>query len=217
MAHKALDLAANPRNEFGKGAARRARRAGLVPGVIYSKDTEPVHFTTDRLDLTSIVRNHGTNAVVDVDIEGEKHLTLIKHIDQNVLSLEIDHVDLLAIKRGEKVEVEVPVVYEGEATPGSLVFQEVDTLRIECDVLSIPDELTVSVEGLEVGSQITAADIALEEGATLVDEEDLLIINIVEPQEEEEIEEAAAEAEAGGAEAGAEPSEEAEAASEDEE
>jgi len=185
MAHKALDLAANPRNEFGKGAARRARRAGLVPGVIYSKDTEPVHFTTDRLDLTSIVRNHGTNAVVDVDIEGEKHLTLIKHIDQNVLSLEIDHVDLLAIKRGEKVEVEVPVVYEGEATPGSLVFQEVDTLRIECDVLSIPDELTVSVEGLEVGSQITAADIALEEGATLVDEEDLLIINIVEPQEEE--------------------------------
>ncbi|MCI6207089.1 MAG: 50S ribosomal protein L25/general stress protein Ctc [Corynebacterium glucuronolyticum] len=213
MAHKALDLTANPRNEFGKGAARRARRAGLVPGVIYSKDTEPVHFTTDRLDLTSIVRNHGTNAVVDVDIEGEKHLTLIKHIDQNVLSLEIDHVDLLAIKRGEKVEVEVPVVYEGEAAPGSLVFQEVDTLRIECDVLSIPDELTVSVEGLEVGSQITAADIALEEGATLVDEEDLLIINIVEPQEEEEIEEAAAEAEAGGA----EPSEEAEAASEDEE
>ena len=84
MAHKALELAANPRNEFGKGAARRARRAGLVPGVIYSKDTEPVHFTTDRLDLTSIVRNHGTNAVVDVDIEGEKHLTLIKHIDQNV-------------------------------------------------------------------------------------------------------------------------------------
>lgn len=213
MAHKALDLTANPRNEFGKGAARRARRAGLVPGVIYSKDTEPVHFTTDRLDLTSIVRNHGTNAVVDVDIEGEKHLTLIKHIDQNVLSLEIDHVDLLAIKRGEKVEVEVPVVYEGEAAPGSLVFQEVDTLRIECDVLSIPDELTVSVEGLEVGSQITAADIALEEGATLVDEEDLLIINIVEPQEEEEIEEAAAEAEAGGA----EPSEQAEAASEDEE
>lgn len=213
MAHKALDLTANPRNEFGKGAARRARRVGLVPGVIYSKDTEPVHFTTDRLDLTSIVRNHGTNAVVDVDIEGEKHLTLIKHIDQNVLSLEIDHVDLLAIKRGEKVEVEVPVVYEGEAAPGSLVFQEVDTLRIECDVLSIPDELTVSVEGLEVGSQITAADIALEEGATLVDEEDLLIINIVEPQEEEEIEEAAAEAEAGGA----EPSEEAEAASEDEE
>ncbi|EEI62628.1 MULTISPECIES: 50S ribosomal protein L25/general stress protein Ctc [Corynebacterium] len=197
MANKALDLSANPRNEFGKGAARRARRAGLVPGVIYSKDTEPVHFTTDRLDLTSIVRNHGTNAVVDVDIEGEKHLTLIKHIDQNVLSLEIDHVDLLAIKRGEKVEVEVPVVYEGEPAPGALVFQEVDTLRIESDVLSIPDELTVSVEGLEIGSQITAADIVLEDGATLVDEDDLLIINIVEPQEEEpEEEEAAAEGEA---------------------
>ena len=197
MANKALDLSANPRNEFGKGAARRARRAGLVPGVIYSKDTEPVHFTTDRLDLTSIVRNHGTNAVVDVDIEGEKHLTLIKHIDQNVLSLEIDHVDLLAIKRGEKVEVEVPVVYEGEPAPGALVFQEVDTLRIESDVLSIPDELTVSVEGLEIGSQITAADIVLEDGATLVDEDDLLIINIVEPQEEEPDEdEAAAEGEA---------------------
>ena len=206
MAHKALDLAANPRNEFGKGAARRARRAGLVPGVIYSKDTEPVHFTTDRLDLTSIVRNHGTNAVVDVDIEGEKHLTLIKHIDQNVLTLHIDHVDLLAIRRGEKVEVEVPVVYEGEPAPGALVFQEVDTLRIESDVLSIPDELTVSVEGLEIGSQITAADIALEDGATLVDEPELLIINIVEPEEEEEEEEeeAAAEGEAAAAEGDAE-------------
>ena len=206
MAHKALDLAANPRNEFGKGAARRARRAGLVPGVIYSKDTEPVHFTTDRLALTAIVRNHGTNAVVDVDIEGEKHLTLIKHIDQNVLTLHIDHVDLLAIRRGEKVEVEVPVVYEGEPAPGALVFQEVDTLRIESDVLSIPDELTVSVEGLEIGSQITAADIALEDGATLVDEPELLIINIVEPEaeEEEEEEEAAAEGEAAAAEGDAE-------------
>ena len=210
-------IKAEARTEFGKGVARRLRRDWKVPGVIYGAHQEPVHFAVPLLDIQSLVRNNGVNAVLELEIDGEQYLTMVKHVDQNVLTFDIDHVDLLAIKRGEKVEVEVPVVYEGEATPGALVFQEVDTLRIECDVLSIPDELTVSVEGLEVGSQITAADIALEEGATLVDEEDLLIINIVEPQEEEEIEEAAAEAEAGGAEAGAEPSEEAEAASEDEE
>lgn len=217
MAHKALDLAANPRNEFGKGAARRARRAGLVPGVIYSKDTEPVHFTTDRLDLTSIVRNHGTNAVVDVDIEGEKHLTLIKHIDQNVLSLEIDHVDLLAIKRGEKVEVEVPVTLTGESAPGTMHIQDADVLLVEADVLNIPEELEVSIEGLEDGAVITAADVTMPEGTTLVAEEDTVIVSISLPEVDEELEEAAEAAEEGGADAGAESVDEGEESSDSKE
>ncbi|QGU06823.1 General stress protein CTC [Corynebacterium occultum] len=173
------------RTEFGKGFARRLRVAGQVPGVVYGPTTEPIHFSVDRIALTAVVRNDGVNAVIELDVEGEKHLTMIKHIDQNVLTFDIDHIDLLAIKRGEKVEVEVPLLLEGESTPGTLAVQETDTIRIEADVLNIPEELTFSVEGLDVGERITAVDIAIGD-ATLIDEADLLIATIVYPEVEEE-------------------------------
>ena len=96
-------LQAEPRTEFGKGAARRLRREWRVPGVIYSGDTETIHFSLPLLEIQSLVRNHGVNAIVEIELEGEKHLTMVKHVDQNVLTFDIDHVDLLAIKRGEKV------------------------------------------------------------------------------------------------------------------
>ena len=98
-------LTAAPREEFGKGYARRLRVAGRIPGVIYSQGAENVHFSVDRIEFTAVVRNQGVNAVVELDVDGEKHLTMIKHIDQNVLTLDIDHVDMLGIKRGERVEV----------------------------------------------------------------------------------------------------------------
>ncbi|WJZ02162.1 50S ribosomal protein L25/general stress protein Ctc [Corynebacterium freiburgense] len=181
-----LNLAATLRTELGKGSARRARRAGLIPVVIYGKGFEPAHITVDRLEFTAIVRNHGLNAVVTVDIEGKKQLAMLKSVDQNVLTLEIDHADLLAIHRGEKVEVEVPVVYTGEPAPGTMVIQDADTIRVEADVLSIPEEISVSVEGLEVGSQITAGDVALPGDVTLADEADLLLINVVYPETADE-------------------------------
>ncbi|MBV7293155.1 50S ribosomal protein L25/general stress protein Ctc [Corynebacterium sp. TAE3-ERU16] len=184
--NKAIPLEAAPRTEFGKGAARRARRDGLIPVVIYSKSIdEPLHVTVDRLDFTAIIRNHGVNAVVDVDIEGEKQLAIVKHLDQNVLTFNIDHVDLLAISRGEKIEVEVPVVHTGEPAPGAMVIQDADVLAVEAPVLSIPEEFEIDIEGLEIGTQITAADVKLEEGITLVSDPETLIINIVEPEEEE--------------------------------
>ncbi|MGD7001804.1 50S ribosomal protein L25/general stress protein Ctc [Corynebacterium halotolerans] len=197
MAAKYPTLQAAPRTEFGKGAARRLRRNWQIPTVIYGPETDPIHVAVNLLDFTSIVRNDGINAVVEIDVEGEKHLTMIKHLDQNVLTLDIDHVDLLAIKRGEKVEVEVPVVVEGEPAPGTLFIQEADTILIEVDVLNIPEEITVSVEGLEFGAQITAADIQIGD-ATLADDPELLVANIVypEPEEPEETEEEAAEGEA---------------------
>lgn len=191
-------LTAATREEFGKGFARRLRRAGKIPGVIYSGHTENVHFAVDRLEFTAVVRNHGSNAIVEFDIDGEKHLTMVKHIDQNVLTFNIDHLDLLAIKRGEKVEVDVPVIVEGEPAPGTMWVQDADTIKVEADVLSIPEEFTVSIEGLELGAQITAADIKLEGDTTLVEDPETLIVNIVYPEveaEETEDDEAAAEGE----------------------
>ena len=179
MSNKAIDLAATPRTEFGKGAARRARRAGLIPVVVYGPGFEPKHINVERLEFTAIVRNHGLNTVVSVDIDGGKQLAMIKAVDQNVLSLEIDHADLLAIHRGEEVEVEVPVVSTGETGPGAMVIQEADTIRVTADVLSIPDEIAVPLDGREIGSQIHAGDIALPEGVTLADDAELLVFNFV--------------------------------------
>ncbi|WP_115684989.1 50S ribosomal protein L25/general stress protein Ctc [Corynebacterium senegalense] len=202
-------IKADKREEFGKGAARRLRREGKVPGVLYEAGIDNVHFAVDRLEITALVRNEGTNAVLELEVDGEKLLCMIKHVDQNVLTLEIDHVDLLGVKRGEKVVVEVPVVTEGEAHPDAVVLQEADVVEIEVDALNIPEEIAVSIEGKEIGDQITAADIALPAGATLTTDPEALIINLTFFQEDAELEAAAAEAEEGGAEAGAESTEEA--------
>ena len=187
-------IEAAARTEFGKGSARRARVAGQIPAVVYGSHVESnLHVTVDHHQFLRLVRTHGVNAVLELDIEGEKHLTMIKHIDQNVLTHNIDHLDLLAIQRGEKVEVEVPVIIEGEPAPGTMVVQDADTIKIEADALNIPEDFTVSVEGLEFGSQITAGDIKLADGATLVDGAELLIANIVDPAGEEPAAEEAAE------------------------
>lgn len=191
-------LTATPRDEFGKGFSRRLRAAGRIPGVIYSGTTENVHFSVDRIEFTAVIRNQGVNAIVELDLDGEKHLTMVKHIDQNVLTLNIDHVDLLAITRGERVEVEVPVLHEGDVFPGAMLIQELDALRVEADVLEIPEEITVSVEGLEAGTAIHAGDIALPADVTLADDAELLVFNITfeedsDVPEETEGEEAAAE------------------------
>jgi large subunit ribosomal protein L25 len=171
-------LTATPRDEFGKGFARRLRVAGRIPGVIYSGTTENVHFSVDRIEFTAVIRNQGINAIVELDIDGEKHLTMVKHIEQNVLTLDIDHVDLLAITRGERVEVEVPVIAEGEVFSGAMLIQEVDTLLVEADVLEIPEEIVVSVEGIEAGNVINAGDIKLPTDVTLVDDAETLVFNI---------------------------------------
>ena len=197
-------IKAEARTEFGKGVARRLRREWKVPGVIYGSHQEPVHFAVPLLDIQSLVRNNGVNAVLELEIDGEQYLTMVKHVDQNVLTFDIDHVDLLAIKRGEKVEVEVPVVLEGEPAPGLMSIQDADVLLVEADVLNIPEELTVSIEGLEDGAVVTAADVTLPEGTTLAAEEDTVIVSISEPEVDEELEAAAEAAEDGGAEAGAE-------------
>lgn len=197
-------IKAEARTEFGKGVARRLRREWKVPGVIYGSHQEPVHFAVPLLDIQSLVRNNGVNAVLELEIDGEQYLTMVKHVDQNVLTFDIDHVDLLAIKRGEKVEVEVPVTLTGEPAPGTMHIQDADVLLVEADVLNIPEEIEVSIEGLEDGAVITAADVTMPEDTTLVAEEDTVIVSISLPEVDEELEEAAEAAEEGGADAGAE-------------
>ena len=197
-------IKAEARTEFGKGVARRLRRDWKVPGVIYGAHQEPVHFAVPLLDIQSLVRNNGVNAVLELEIDGEQYLTMVKHVDQNVLTFDIDHVDLLAIKRGEKVEVEVPVTLTGEPAPGTMHIQDADVLLIEADVLNIPEEIEVSIEGLEDGAVITAGDVTMPEDTTLVAEEDTVIVSISLPEVDEELEEAAEAAEEGGADAGAE-------------
>ena len=192
------------REEFGKGSARRLRRDGKIPGVLYEKGIDNVHFAVDRIEMTAVVRNDGTNAIVELELDGEKLLAMVKHIDQNVITLDIDHIDLLGIKRGEKVTVEVPVVMEGEAAPGAVVLQETDYVEIEIDALSIPDELTVSIEGKEIGDALHASDVKLPEGAELISDAETLIVNVTYEQVDEDLEAEAEAAEEGGAEAGAE-------------
>ncbi|MCZ9296539.1 50S ribosomal protein L25/general stress protein Ctc [Corynebacterium yonathiae] len=210
-------IKAEARTEFGKGVARRLRRDWKVPGVIYGAHQEPVHFAVPLLDIQSLVRNNGVNAVLELEIDGEQYLTMVKHVDQNVLTFDIDHVDLLAIKRGEKVEVEVPVTLTGEPAPGTMHIQDADVLLVEADVLNIPEELEVSIEGLEDGAVITAADVTMPEDTTLVAEEDTVIVSISLPEVDEELEEAAEAAEEGGADAGAESADEDEKSSDSEE
>lgn len=186
------------RTEFGKGASRRLRRDGRIPLVVYGNELDPVHVHVDTLDLHALVRNEGVNAVFELNIDGEDNLVMVKAVDQNVLTLDIDHADLLNVKRGERVEVEIPVVHEGLPAPGAMVVQDVDVLLLEVDVLDIPEEIVLDINGLEIGEQILAKDVKMPSNAVLVSDAEELVINIVEPEEEElpEDDEAAEEGEA---------------------
>lgn len=191
------------RKEFGKGASRRLRRDGRLPGVLYASHQEPVHFHVDLLEAQALIRYEGVNAVFELELEGDQYLSMVKVIDQNILTLDIDHLDLLAIKRGEKVEVYIPVVAEGDVYSGAMLIQEEETILVEAPVLSIPEEIVISVEGVEAGNQVLAGDITLPEGVTLADDEDKLVLNIVEEEEAEipEEDEESAEGEAAAPEA----------------
>ena len=189
MATQANALAVTTRTEKGKGAARRARRAGNVPAVLYGHGTDPQHLNLPARDFAAILRNNGTNAVLDLDIEGTSQLALTKQIDIHPIRNYIEHVDLLVIKRGEKVTVEVTIVVEGDAAPGTLVTQDANTVEIEADALSIPEQIVVDVEGKEVGTSVHASDLVLPEGVELVTDPETLIVAVNEATTAAELEE----------------------------
>lgn len=180
MAKNAVNnLAAQVRTATGKGASRQARRDGRLPVVLYGHGSDPQHLELDARDFAAVLRHAGTNAVLTLDIAGKQQLALTKALEIHPIRRTIQHADLLVVRRGEKVTVEVNVVIEGEAAPGTLVTQDANTIEIEADVQAIPESLTVSVEGLEPGTQLAAGDIGLPDGVTLVSDTDLLVINIV--------------------------------------
>ncbi|UYP19883.1 50S ribosomal protein L25/general stress protein Ctc [Rhodococcus sp. Z13] len=190
-------LVASVRTEFGKGAARRARRAGQIPAVLYGHGTDPRHLALPELEFAAVLRAHGTNAVLTLDIDGEEQLALTKSVVVHPIRRYIEHADLLVVQKGEKVAVEVPLTITGEAAAGTLVVHEVTTIKVEADALNLPEEITVSIEGAEAGTQILAGGVELPAGATLADDPELLLVNVTEaPQdlEGDEGEEAAAEA-----------------------
>jgi large subunit ribosomal protein L25 len=167
------------RTETGKGASRRARRDGKIPAVLYGHGAAPQHLELPGHDYAAVLRHSGTNAVLTLDIAGKEQLALTKALDIHPIRRTIQHADLVVVRRGEKVHVEVNVVVEGEAGPDTLVTQETNTIEIEAEALSIPEQLTVSVEDAPPGTQFTAGQIALPSGVTLVSDPDMLVVNVV--------------------------------------
>ena len=167
------------RTETGKGASRRARREGKIPAVLYGHGTDPRHLELPGHDYAAVLRHAGTNAILTLDIDGKEQLALTKALDIHPIRRTIQHADLVVVRRGEKVVVEVHVEVEGDAAPGTLVTQEANAIEIEADVSSIPEQLTVSIEDAEPGTQFTAGQIALPAGVNLISDPELLVVNVV--------------------------------------
>ncbi|MFD4255529.1 MULTISPECIES: 50S ribosomal protein L25/general stress protein Ctc [Amycolatopsis] len=175
-------LSAEPRTEFGKGAARRTRRAGKVPAVLYGHGTDPRHLALPALEFARVIRENGSNAVLTLSLNGDTELALTKTVTVHPIKNYIEHVDLLVVQRGEKVTVDVPVVLTGEPAPGTLQVQEIDTLSIEVEALHIPEQFEVSIEGAEAGTQILASQVTLPAGAVLLTDPESLVVAVNEAQ-----------------------------------
>lgn len=174
-------LAATLREDFGKGYARRIRMAGDIPAVIYGHGEEPKHVVLPGHATTLAARN--ANAILDLDIEGDSTLVMIKDIQRHSIRPEIQHMDLILVKRGERVEVEVPLTVQGEVAEEAIANQEETVLLVEADALKVPEEIVVDIEGRNIGEHVLAGDIKLPSGVTLVADEELLVVNVSEPQE----------------------------------
>src|ERR1700712_4630678 len=178
-AHATNNLTAEVRTKTGKGASRQARRDGKVPAVLYGHGADPQHLTLPAREFSAVLRNFGTNAVLTLDIDGTEALALPKAIEIHPIRRNIQHVDLIIVRRGKRVTVEINVVVEGDAGPDTLVNQESNTIEIESDAMSIPEHLTLSVEGIRAGTQFSAAQIPLPEGVTLISDPELLVFNVI--------------------------------------
>ncbi|MDQ0801943.1 50S ribosomal protein L25/general stress protein Ctc [Arthrobacter sp. SLBN-112] len=198
-------LAAELRTEFGKGYARRARMANLIPAVIYGHGAEPIHVTLPAKATTLAVRT--ANALLSLDINGEGHLALVKDIQRDPVKQIIEHIDLLTVRKGEKVTVDVPVHVEGETAPGTVHNLELTVVSLEAEATHLPESVVVSIEGRAAGEHIHGSDLVLPKGTVLLTDAEALVVNISEAVEnavEEETEAAAEEAPAAAEEAAAE-------------
>ncbi|MEW2116873.1 50S ribosomal protein L25/general stress protein Ctc [Streptomyces sp. NPDC005474] len=179
-----VKLTAATRTEFGKGASRRIRREGQVPAVVYGHGAEPVHIALPGHELQLALRT--PNVLLTLDIEGRTALAIPKAVQRDALKGFLKHVDLLTVKSGEKVTVEVYVHTEGDLAPGAYLLEHVlSTLTVEAEATHIPESVTVSIAGLEAGAAILAKDIPLPKGTTLVIDEDAVVLQVLSAQAEE--------------------------------
>jgi large subunit ribosomal protein L25 len=169
-------LAAELRTQFGKGAARKIRAVGKIPAVIYGHGTEPQHVTLPGHEVALIIRK--SNQVLELDIAGKSQLALVKDVQKDPVRQIIEHLDLIVVRKGEKVTVDIAVRVEGESAVGTSVNHDANTLSIEAEATHIPEFLVVSVEGLEEGSHILAKDVVLPEGSILITDPETLVVNV---------------------------------------
>jgi large subunit ribosomal protein L25 len=202
---------AEVRENFGKGFARRLRAAGKIPAVIYGHGTDPLHVALPGHQMALLIRR--ANVVLELDVNGKEQLTLVKDVQKDPVHQIIEHIDLLVVKKGEKVQVDVPIVVLGEPFAGTIANLDATTIALEVEATHIPQNIEVDVEGLEDGTHITAADLKLPKGATLIADPETLVVAVSVPAATLAAEDEIAEADA---EVAAEQSEEAEQAAEGE-
>jgi large subunit ribosomal protein L25 len=177
-------ISADARNSFGKGAARKLRVLGKIPAVIYGHGTDPVHVALPAHEIGLLLRR--ANAVLELDVEGTTHLTLVKDVQKDPVRQIIEHLDLIVIRKGEKVQVEVAVHITGEPAPGTTADLDAKTLLLEVEATNIPQSVSFDVEGLEDGTLVHASEITLPAGASLISDPELVVIGVHLPTEEEE-------------------------------
>jgi large subunit ribosomal protein L25 len=195
-------ISADARNSFGKGAARKLRVLGKIPAVIYGHGTEPVHVALPAHEIGLLLRR--ANAVLELDVEGTTHLTLVKDVQKDPVRQIIEHLDLIVIRKGEKVQVEVAVHVVGESAPGTIADLDAKTLLLEVEATNIPQSVTIDIEGLEDGSLVHASEVKLPSGAELISDPEMVVVGVHLPAEEEEEEEETTDEEAPAEEAAAE-------------
>lgn len=189
-------IQAEPRTEFGKGAARRIRRAAKVPAVLYGHGGDPVHVSLPGHETMLALKHGGVNALLRITLDGKEQLALPKQIQRDAIKGFLEHLDLIIVRKGEKVTVDIPVHVTGEPDPDALVVTETSTISVEAEATHIPEYVEVSIEGLTVGDQIFARDLQVPSGSTVLLDGDALIVNVTHAPTAEEVDAELAEAEA---------------------
>ena len=198
-------ITAEPRTEFGKGGARRTRRAGKVPAVLYGHGTDPRHISLPTREFEHALRTDGANVLLALAIDGGSELALPKSIQRDPVRGSIEHIDLILVRRGEKITVDVAINLTGDVAPGGLLDQQLTVLSVLAEATHIPSGFEVSIDGLEIGGSVHAKEVELPEGTELAGDPDTVVVHILAAPTQEELEAdlASAEEELGAGAAGA--------------
>ena len=189
-------IPAELRTEFGKGAARRIRRDHKIPAVVYGHGNDVMHLTLPGHETMMALKHGGANALLELDVDGKLQLALAREVQVDPVRRVLEHIDFVAVRKGEKVTVDVPVHVVGDAVSETLVVTENSTVQVEAEATNIPEYIEVSVQGAEVGTQIHASDLQLPEGTTLLVDPETLVVNVTQAQSAEQLEAELSEAEA---------------------